>query len=178
MEDTAIFDRFRCKVCDGRGKMQIFVAEGDSFLRTCEPCKGDGYTIPEDQRRLWNALMHVVENKAMRMRANLIREAEKQFTKHFPPENPLCQAHPNVRKALTTHHDSPLSSVTTVERTRTRSIFHTLTWPVVACASIVITGWRNLVALVRGLPRSTDISVAVLKTHPQSCEDSEVKSLR
>jgi hypothetical protein len=89
--ETDIFERFRCKSCGGNGRFDDI---------PCTPCQGAGYTIPHEQRQLWGALMRALEIRVIRFRTTMLKEAEQQFNKYFPPENPLCTAHPNVRNAI------------------------------------------------------------------------------
>lgn len=140
MQDTTIFDRFRCKSCDGSGRHDDI---------PCTPCQGQGYTIPHEQRQLWSALVRAIDLRLVRIRATMMKEAEQQFNKYFPPENPLCQAHPNVLSAIAPSATTSMDSSSRIGRTQrsvTSAISGWLKWPKVMRLSrkTIITGEPDL----------------------------------
>lgn len=139
--NTDIFERFRCKECDGAGRHDD---------HPCDPCKGEGYTIPPEQRQLWAALIHAIDHKVLRYRNNLMREAERVFNQHFPPENPLCQAHPKVRESL----------ASTARKAMTLPVGPVgKKWPRIRLVSIATFGLNNLwPRLMRSSQKTTSIT--------------------
>ncbi len=138
-------NRFRCKICNGAGRFDDI---------PCSACDGKAYTVPLECLAEWDRIQRDIERRVQQHRTRLMNAAAKDFDLRHPPENPLCQAHPNVRRAL----EEQLFALAAEKRRSNRFVqtLHSLRNRFVSSA---FTGWISWINPVAWSRKNTITSV-------------------